>query len=162
MAPYGHCPAISEEAAKIKYVEPPRPKMATNSTDFVWVEDDFPKGSKAEMSGEAAARRWVEQTNVFSGQRALTRTDKGLAQDFFTGAAEPLLVGKGDSMFAYVYLDPANPPKAIMLQYHTTEWLHRANWGDEDAIPFGEKGTSKKLLLGALPAMLMGQFPCKG
>src|SRR5439155_23358768 len=45
-----------------------------------------------------------------------------------------------------------NPPKAIMLQYHTSEWLHRANWGDEDAIPFGDKGTSKKLLLGALPA----------
>src|SRR2546427_3228585 len=39
-----------------------------------------------------------------------------------------------------------------MLQCHTTEWLHRANWGDEDAIPYGDKGTSKKLLLGALPA----------
>jgi len=38
-----------------------------------------------------------------------------------------------------------------MLQYHTTEWLHRANWGDEDAIEYGEKGTTKKLLMGALP-----------
>src|SRR5262249_16317327 len=28
---------------------------------------------------------------------------------------------------------------------------HRANWGDEDAIPYGEKGTTKKLLMGALP-----------
>jgi hypothetical protein len=62
-----------------------------------------------------------------------------------------LLVGKGDTLFAYVYLDPANPPKAIMLQYHTSEWLHRANWGDEDAIPFGDKGTTKKLLMGTLP-----------
>jgi hypothetical protein len=142
---------MSEEAAKIKYVEPPRSKMSTNATDFVWVEDDFPKGAQGQINGGTAERHWVEQTNVFSGKRALTRTDKGVAQDFFTGASQPLIVGKGDSLFAYVYLDPANPPKAIMLQYHTSEWLHRANWGDEDAIPYGAKGTTQKLLLGALP-----------
>src|SRR5436190_346701 len=51
-----------------------------------------------------------EQVSAYSGQRALARTDKGLAQDFFTGADQPLLVGKGDILFAYVYLDPANPP----------------------------------------------------
>jgi mono/diheme cytochrome c family protein len=160
-----------EEAAKIKYVEPKRPKMGTNAMDFVWVEDDFPKGAKGEINGGTAERKWVTNQSkvsglesklanteskvlnpVFSGERALVRTDKGLAQDFFTGASQPLLVGKGDSLFAYVYLDPANPPKAIMLQYHTTEWLNRANWGDEDAIPYGAKGTSQKVLMGALPA----------
>src|SRR6185503_16081857 len=41
--------------------------------------------------------------------------------------------------------------KTIMLQYHTTGWLHRANWGDEDAIPYGEKNTTQKVLMGALP-----------
>jgi hypothetical protein len=142
---------IREEAAKIKYKEPPALKMATNASDFVWVDDDYPAGAKGTINDGTAERRWVEQTNVVSGKRALVRTDKGLAQDVFTGASQPLLIGKGDKMFAYVYLDPTNLPKAIMLQYHTTEWLHRANWGDEDAIPYGDKGTSKKLIIGALP-----------
>ena len=142
---------IHEEALKIKYKEPPRPRMATNASEVVWVEDDFPAGAKDTVNEGTAARRWIEGTNAYSGKRALARTDKGLAQDVFTDAQQPLLVGKGDKVFAYVYLDPTNPPKAIMLQYHTTEWLHRANWGDEDAIPYGDKGTSKKLLMGALP-----------
>jgi mono/diheme cytochrome c family protein len=143
---------IREQATKINYKEPARPESATNATDFVWVEDDFPKGAKAEINAGTATLRWLEETNVYSGKRALARTDKGVAQDFFTGASQLLMVGKGDKLFAYVYLDPADPPKAIMLQYHTSEWLHRANWGDEDAIPYGDKGTSKKLLMGALPA----------
>lgn len=143
---------IKEEAAKIKYSEPAdRPKPATNATDFVWVDDDFPQGAKAQINGGTAELRWIEGTNVFSGKRALARTDKGVAQDFFLGASKPLIIGKGDKVFAYVRLDPADPPKAIMLQYYTTEWLHRANWGDEDAIPYGEKDTTKKLLMGALP-----------
>ncbi len=145
---------IREEAAKINYTEPEKraPVMVTNpAADFVWVEDEFPKGAKVEASGEGGAVKWVEGEKVHSGKRAIKRTDKGLAQDFFTQAAQPLLVGKNAKLFAYVYLDPTNPPKAIMLQYYTSDWLHRANWGDEDAIPFGDKSTSKKLLLGALP-----------
>ena len=126
--------------------------MATNATDFVWVDDEFPAGSKPGKNEGTSELLWAEQTNVVSGKRALVRTEKGVAQDFFTGGRlQPLMIGKGDILFAYVYLDPTNLPKSIMLQYHTSEWLHRANWGDDDAIPYGDKGTTKKLLLGALP-----------
>jgi hypothetical protein len=144
---------IREEAAKVEYAEPELeagPPLET-PTDFVWTDDEFPKG--AEVKSDGAPLRVVEGEQAYSGTRALARTDKGLAQDYFTKAAQPLIVGKGDKLFAHVYLDPADPPKAIMLQFHTGEWRHRANWGDEDAIIHGEKGTSKKLLMGALPAL---------
>ncbi len=143
---------IHEAAANIKYSEPPRePKTVTDGpAEFVWVDDDFPAGANAQLNGGTAERFWNE-TNVFSGKRALVRTDKGVAQDFFTGALHPMIVGKGDVLFANVYLDPANPPKAIMLQYHTSDWLNRANWGDADAIGYGEKGTSQKVQIGDLP-----------
>jgi len=146
---------IREEAAKITYTEPERiSSPATNPpADFVWVEDEFPKGAKAEASGTAGAAKWVATEKVHSGKKAIMRKDEGLAQDFFTKASVPLLVGAGDTLFAYVYLDPADPPKALMLQFHTSEWLHRANWGEEDAIAFGTKGTSQKLLMGALPKL---------
>jgi hypothetical protein len=144
---------IREEAGKVEYSEPerelkPPPEVAA---DFVWADDDFPAG--AEVNSDGAPLRVVEGDKAYSGTRAVERTDKGLAQDYFTKASQPLMVGKGDKLFAYVYLDPADPPKAIMLQFHTGEWRHRANWGDEDAIVHGEKGTSKKLLMGALPPL---------
>src|SRR5207253_10760279 len=48
-------------------------------------------------------------------------------------------------------IEPKDRPKAIMLQYHTDEWHTRANWGDEDAIVYGTKGTTEKLQMGPLP-----------
>ena len=142
---------IRDEVAKIYYHEPEAKLPITNSEpqDFVWVEDDFPKGAKAESNGEKL--KWIKGERVFSGKRALSRTDTGLAQDLFTGAAQPLVVSTQDIFFFHVFINPTNAPKAIMLQLHTTDWTHRANWGDEDAIPFGEKAKPSKLLMGALP-----------
>jgi hypothetical protein len=62
-----------------------------------------------------------------------------------------LRVGAGDKLFAYVYLDPANPPKEIMLQWHTSGWLHRAYWG-ENVIPWGNDNSTQRLPMGKLPA----------
>lgn len=140
---------MNEAAAKISYQEPKARPVAKEREDFVWVEDAFPAGAKADAAG--APVQWIEGERVFSGKRALARTDTGVAQDFFTAATQPLMVGSQDTLFAYVYLEPTNLPKAIMLQFHTTEWLHRGNWGDEDAIPYGDKASTQKLLLGPLP-----------
>src|SRR6185369_14223420 len=66
---------IREEAAKIAYKEPARKALGgTNSApeDFIWVDDDFPAGAKAEVNDGTPARQWVEM-NVFSGTRALMR-----------------------------------------------------------------------------------------
>jgi hypothetical protein len=39
-----------------------------------------------------------------------------------------------------------------MLQYNLAgDWSKRANWGDEDIIAYGKKGTPEKLLMGGLP-----------
>src|SRR5712691_9266048 len=51
----------------------------------------------------------------------------------------------------YVYLDPANPPKTVMLQFNDGNWEHRAFWG-EDLIPFGAGGSTNHLAMGPLPA----------
>jgi len=144
---------IIEEVAKFSYTEPAQTNAAvwTNRAEYVWVEDDFPPGAIAQINGGTAELQLVEGAAAFSGKRALRRTDKGLAQDFFTGASQPLIVGMGDALFAHVFLAPDDPPKAIMLQFHTGDWLHRANWGDPDAIAYGEKNTTTKLLLGDLP-----------
>src|SRR5262249_29988572 len=65
-------------------------------------------------------------------------------------APKPLRVGAGDKLFAYVYLSPEKPPKEIMLQWHSTNWLHRAYWG-ENAIPWGADNTPERRPQGKLP-----------
>ncbi|HTL18944.1 MAG TPA: PSD1 and planctomycete cytochrome C domain-containing protein, partial [Patescibacteria group bacterium] len=134
-------PATLTNAAK------PEPK------ELVWVEDDFPTNAHVEVSPENESIKWISRNEgpVFSGERAIRRSGKGIDQIYFKEGAEPLKVGAGDRFFAYVYLDPKNPPKTVMLQFHTDNWEHRANWGDIDAIAFGNKGTPEKVDMGALP-----------
>ena len=146
---------IGDTVSKVDYKDPgpfnleelPEPQ------EIVWVEDAFPSGVNVQKTEGTPDLQWVTTENgkVFSGQKAIKRTATDTAQDFFNGAKTPLIVGDGDKLFAHVYIDPQNPPKAIMLQYHTTDWLHRANWGDEAAIPFGDKNRRQKTLMGDLP-----------
>ena len=142
--------------AKLNYKDPGPKKFEEQAAarEVVYVEDQFPAGVKAQKIDGTPDLLWTNANGgpVFSGTNAIKRTATGLAQDFFQDASTSLIVGgSNDTFFAYVYIDPANPPKAIMLQYHTTEWLYRGNWGDADAIPFGEKGKESKLLMGDLP-----------
>ena len=117
--------------------------------DFVWVDDALPQG--ASPQGDAA---WDLVTRpdhpVFSGQASLRITASGLKQRFFENAGRKLKVGEGDSLFVQVYLDPLNPPKEIMLQWHIGAWSHRAYWG-QNVIAWGKDGTPERLRVGDLP-----------
>jgi hypothetical protein len=142
---------IREALARVEYVEPPASEGAnpTEPQEYVWIDDDLPAGAKPQGD---SAWQWVAKADrpVFSGERASTRTAEGLSQHFFTDAAPGLKIGEGDKLFAYVYLDPANLPKEIMLQWNDGSWEHRARWG-EDLIPWGTPDSPSRLAIGALP-----------
>jgi hypothetical protein len=50
-----------------------------------------------------------------------------------------------------VYLDPANPPSEVMLQWNDGTWEHRAYWGS-NSLTWGTDGTVSRRYIGALPA----------
>jgi len=141
--------------SKLDYTDPasltnaPQPQPA----DRVWIDDDWPTGANVAVNAGNQPHKWVTaaEGKVLSGQRAIERGGDGLHQVFFDQSSQPLTIGAGDRLFAYVFLDPARLPKALMIQWHTGTWDRRANWGDADAIPYGAKDTTEKLLLGALP-----------
>ena len=57
---------------------------------------------------------------VFSGPASLRSTAPGAqAARSSRTPGRSCKVGEGDALFAYVYLDPTDPPKEIMLQWHT-------------------------------------------
>jgi YHS domain-containing protein len=117
--------------------------------EVVWIDDELPAGGEPTPTW-----KWVEAPAgpVFSGRRS--HTQDGMtgprSQHFVLGASPPLQVGPLDTLFVHVYLDPADPPTEIMLQWHTDGWEHRAFWG-EDLIPFGRPNSPSRLPAGALP-----------
>ena len=143
---------IRDAIAKLDYKDPAAqtpPPPVTTSED-VWFEDAFPAGVKVDASGAPTEFVKKEQGPVFSGERALKRKAENVAQDFFSAGASFTIPPNG-KISAYCHIDPADQPKAVMLQFHTAGWNHRAIWGEEGAIPFGKVRTPEKVTMGALP-----------
>lgn len=119
--------------------------------EYVWIEDAVPPKAKPQQSGHPWEFVSAPEP-IYAGEQATKRVASGLAQHFFTGANPPLVIGKGDTLFAYVYLDPTNPPETIMLQWNDGSWEHRAVWG-ANLIDWGQNDTPSRRLMGELPAL---------
>jgi hypothetical protein len=117
--------------------------------DTVWVEDAVPAGSTL-----GGIWTWVSTSpEPISGALAHQSTlAAGVHQHFFYGTSDPLIVNLGDALFTHVYLDPANTPRELVLQWFDgASWEHRAYWG-ENLIAWGVDGTASLYPAGALPA----------
>lgn len=118
--------------------------------DTVWVEDNLPAGAIPNGIGEGW--NWVgANPTPFSGALASqSNIVAGTHQHFFDSATDTLAINAGDKLMAYVYLDPANPPSEIMLQWNDGSWDHRAYWG-ANLIGWGADGTNSRRFIGPLP-----------
>ena len=137
--------ALRQKVAQINYVEPtgaPEPG-APATEEIVWIDDGLPAGAVPQGDEKAESWKWVTKgaAPVFSGERANTRTSKGLGQHYFTGAKPGLRIAEKDILFAYVYLDPANPPRTF---------AHRAYWG-ENLVNIDQDNTPGRKPMGPLP-----------
>ncbi|HYO63781.1 MAG TPA: Calx-beta domain-containing protein [Pyrinomonadaceae bacterium] len=129
----------------------PRPKSSFDEYEIVWVGDSLPTG--AVPAGYNENWTWTESdptpvSGTYAHQSPLVAD---VHQHYFTGATETLKVNAGDTLYAYVYLDPANPPSEVMLQWFDGNWEHRAYWG-ANLLPWGVNGTTSRRYMGALPA----------
>ena len=123
----------------------------TNPTVF-WVDDALPAGAIPGADG-GDAWTWVNSNPTpFSGTVASQSSiGAGLHQHYFDWASGTLAINAGDFVFAYVYLDPANPPSEVMLQWNDGTWEHRAYWGANN-VDYGVDGTTSRFFAGPLPA----------
>ena len=111
--------------------------------DAIWFDDALPSGAKPQGDG---AYHWkfvtAPEHPVHSGKNSSIRTGGGLTQHFFDGANPRLKIGNPGRLFAYVYLDPENPPETIQLQFNDGSWNHRAYWGADKAHGAGQTGAA--------------------
>lgn len=134
---------------------PDAPLGELSQSDFVWIDDALPAGAKAQGNG---ANPWqfvgAPDHPVYRGKLSTVRTgtDASITQHFFTDATDKLKIGENSRLFAYVYLDPKNPPETIQLQFNDGQWDHRATWGADKAFNAGRNDVTNKLQ-GKLPEL---------
>ncbi len=124
---------------------------AAKAGDTVWFDDALPAGAIGYADNDRW--NWVSANPApFAGDRAHQADNAaGLHHHFFAYASSPLTVSAGDTLFAYVYLDSANPPRQLMLTWLAGTWEHRAYWG-ENIITEGADNSPGRRYMGPLPA----------
>jgi hypothetical protein len=122
------------------------------STDFVWVDDGVPAG--ATLSSDNDSWNWLgENPGPFTGYVAHhSNIYRSYHQHSFYAPNTPMLVREDEVLFVYIYLDPANLPRQVMLQWRGVSrgWEHRAYWG-ANLINAGNNGSSSRRYMGPLP-----------
>jgi hypothetical protein len=124
-----------------------------NSPLQVWIDDALPAGATASSDG-GDSWNWVPSNPAPKSGSLAARTilAAGLHEISFTGATAPMQVYAGDTLFAWVYLDSANPPSEILVAWNDgSSWEHRAYWG-ANTITYGANGTAGRHYAGVLPA----------
>ena len=113
----------------------------------------LPTGATPGQTGDSWTTAWITANpSPFSGVKAWqSQTLAGAHQLYFSGASA-FPIGINDHLFAYVYLDPVNPPNEVMLQFNNGTWEHRAYWG-ANVLPWGVDGTVSRKYMGPLPAL---------
>jgi subtilisin len=135
-----------------------REELPVGANSTVWFDDALPAGAvpypdDTATGGVVESWNWVSanptpHSGTASHQSSIAT---GTRQHFFTGATSTLQVGTGEMLYAWVYLDPANMPSELMLQWNDgTSWEHRAYWGT-NIIAWGQAGTPSRIDMGRLP-----------
>ncbi len=144
---------LSVAVSKVEYHDPAEmdPPPAVRNHEVILLDDAFPEGAKLEKE---SSRNWLPQQSnpVHSGKLALKQTFRELGQSAFKEGADEFTMVANTTIFAYCFLDPENPPQAIMLQFYSDGWKHRAVWGDDTKIP-NEDEAPEALNMGALPTL---------
>ena len=127
---------------------------AAQRKERVWIDDEIPPGAQSLGNGGGDQKFTfvsAPQHPVYSGRLASLRTSVGRGQHLVHHASPPLRLGTDAKLFTYVYLQPDNPPKEIMLQFHDHQnWEHRVYWGGNH-IPWGTDKTVSRRHAGPLP-----------
>ncbi len=131
---------------------PTTPTTPPASGSSAWVDDALPAGASGTGSG-GDTWNWVTASPApYSGTKAhQSALANGLHEHSFNWASATMPVAAGDVLYAYIYLDPANPPTEIMISWLADNWEHRAYWG-ANSINYGKDGTASRRKAGDLPA----------
>jgi alpha-tubulin suppressor-like RCC1 family protein len=123
-----------------------------NSTVVSWVDGAIPTGGTPSGFG-GDDWTWISPTPAAPSGHLAHQSNRAAGEHghLFEFASATLNVGLGDEMFAWVYLDPLNPPTEVMLTWNDPGTEHRAYWG-ANTITWGTNDSVGRHFAGALPS----------
>ncbi|MEO6004835.1 MAG: PSD1 and planctomycete cytochrome C domain-containing protein [Opitutus sp.] len=143
---------LSAKAEKL-LATTPLPKPGPASYEVIWAEDgDVPLPAQSGQARIETAGTWRggDGVPVVGGERALRLEGKVERVVNFAAGDVALVVSEGTKAFAYVNIDPTQPPQALSIELITTEaGVKRMIWGDPKA--FGEGTAGAATVAGAKP-----------
>ena len=157
LAPYEQ--ALEEAIAAAAYIDPADEAAPAGGRETIWLAENWPEGAIVRTSPGGRAE-WVTGTTdapAQAGSRCLDVKATGPVQVIATDGEESFRIPATGKLFVNVWLDPADPPKALMVQLRSTAWNHGAVWGDWAAVPFAN---TRKITDAA--ARHVGQLPAAG
>lgn len=129
---------------------------STADDDFAWVDDEQANGGRTDGLWKFVHKN---EAPVFSKLYSRKQTAEAgkTVQHSFHSAKRTFTLAEGDRLFAYVWLDPADPPETVMLQWNDGNWEHRAFWG-QDKINFGGIGSDSAAHKPMAPLPAVGEW----
>ena len=116
-AVFSRVPTAKERAMAEAYLEssPAAAARVGDPAERVWVKDDAPAGAVLNALGRDGAWPW----EVKDGQRVrkLAGTE-GTLRHSWREAPDEVRIGPRDTLFADVFIDPANPPKLLTMAWN--------------------------------------------
>jgi len=124
----------------------------STDTDISWINGSLPSTSVTQAFG-GDKWNWVATSPTpMLGTSAHQSIDAEIAHGHSFVSQQAFYVGEQENIYTYVYIDPASPPKEVMLSFHDgAGWAHRAYWG-QNVIDKGINGTNSRRYMGQLPA----------
>jgi hypothetical protein len=129
--------------------------------DTVYVNDAVPTGATTGVENDSWTWVTSNPSPELGTQAHQSSISSGEHQHFFYGASSTLQINSGDTLYAYIYQDPGNPPLSVMLQWYdqSTGWEHRAYWGpDYFSGVGGTEGTPSKHQESTSPPSTLGSW----
>jgi len=135
---------------------------AQTSKDTVWIDESTPTGATLQVGG-SGVWKWTSTQDGDWSTLNLPYPLSGLSfhwspsatgwnERSFESTIAPLSVGIGDSLYCYIWIDPADIPSEIMLSWKDSSgWEHRAFWGSNLISSGATLGTNALRNMGSLP-----------
>jgi hypothetical protein len=119
--------------------------------EVVWAEDsDMATPTNVMTPPTHGVWRGGADVPVAGGKRALRLDGRAERDIAFTAGDVNMIVRTEAKAFAHVFIDPANPPRAVSLEFISEEKTKRMIWGDRAA--FGPEIAKTAVRGGDLPA----------
>lgn len=119
-----------------------------------WVDDALPADGQPLVDSDAWEWVSVDPAPATGALCHRSTIASGIHQHYFTTTTTAWSVDGGDLLTTDVWLDPANAPASVMLQFRDENgsWEHRAYWG-ADTFTWGTPDSASRRRMGDLPSL---------